>query len=341
MSSSQVLNDGIIPEKIVDYDAYRRSFRIATRNYFTYEDIVIGLTRIIDVDDIDDIWSVDYSNCVTVKSDGARDLLLASPVVMLGKEELPVTLMNLAEERVTIRVHWLPPYISDDFVREYFGRYGTVLDLGREIRRLNGSEVRTGVRIVTLRTDHNRKLSIPYMHSFQSNLTMLINIQGRPPICLRCFRVGHVRRDCEVNRRPAAQGGDRTRSYAQVADSGVKVAERPRSQEAPGKESFTEVKQAWQEGEDRRKAEAEKRRLDRLEAEKKAEDAKEAERANDTEPVKEMEVGSGGKAESDGRVASKRDREADDEDDDRLVIDESEMADEEGGWQVKEKKKKK
>lgn len=57
-----------------------------------------------------------------------------------------------------------------------------------------------GVREVLLRTDEIRKQKIPHLVNFQSGQSILITMQGRPPFCLKCRELGHVRRNCPNNR---------------------------------------------------------------------------------------------------------------------------------------------
>ena len=49
------------------------------------------------------------------------------------------------------------------------------------------------------------------MISFQGQYSMLLTVPGRPPLCLKCQNVGHIRRDCPTNTKK-----DVTKTYASV-----------------------------------------------------------------------------------------------------------------------------
>ena len=57
-----------------------------------------------------------------------------------------------------------------------------------------------GIREVLMRVDEISKHKILHLVKVGSGQTILITMQGRRPLCLRCRTVGHVRRDCEQNR---------------------------------------------------------------------------------------------------------------------------------------------
>lgn len=54
---------------------------------------------------------------------------------------------------------------------------------------------------------------MPHLVEFGSGQCVLITMQGRPPLCLKCRCVGHVRKDCT------------SRSWAQVVRGGSVNAE--------------------------------------------------------------------------------------------------------------------
>lgn len=43
------------------------------------------------------------------------------------------------------------------------------------------------------------RLKIPHLLRFSDGMSALLTIPGRPPLCLKCSRVGHVRRVCPSN----------------------------------------------------------------------------------------------------------------------------------------------
>ena len=70
-----------------------------------------------------------------------------------------------------------------------------------------------GMREVLLKTDEVQKQNIPQLVKLGSGQCILVRIQGRPPLCLKCHDVGHTRKDCP-------SGSSNRRSFAGVAAHG-------------------------------------------------------------------------------------------------------------------------
>ena len=71
-----------------------------------------------------------------------------------------------------------------------------------------------GTREVTLRTTEVYKQKIPHLVTFHSGQSALITMPGRPPLCLKCRCVGHVRKDCTLTAQRRSWS-----DVAQVVDS--------------------------------------------------------------------------------------------------------------------------
>ena len=108
--------------------------------------------------------------------------------------------VNMNEQVVSLRIHWLPLFYDNRHSKAVLCDYGEVLDV--KLCKTSHTNVVTlnGTREVLLRVDEVSKQKIPHLVTFSSGQCMLITMQGRPPLCLRCRMVGHVRRDCEHNR---------------------------------------------------------------------------------------------------------------------------------------------
>ena len=74
-----------------------------------------------------------------------------------------------------------------------------------------------GSRTITLLTDEIKKHNFPHLVRFGHGVTMLVTMRGRPPMCLKCHQVGHVRSGCPQRPFRAAEGV--RGSYAVVAAS--------------------------------------------------------------------------------------------------------------------------
>ncbi|KAH3811387.1 hypothetical protein DPMN_139797 [Dreissena polymorpha] len=58
-----------------------------------------------------------------------------------------------------------------------------------------------------------KKASIPHLLSFQCGSKALVTMRGRPPLCLRCFELGHVKGEC-----PGRASGGTNQSSGTWAD---------------------------------------------------------------------------------------------------------------------------
>lgn len=97
------------------------------------------------------------------------------------------------------KVHWLPSWITDDAVVSLFPKPLTVTLVEREtIHMKGGFKVETGVRKVHLVFKDGEEAVIPYKGRV-SGKTGLITVPGRPPICLKCNNIGHVRSECPAD----------------------------------------------------------------------------------------------------------------------------------------------
>ena len=70
-----------------------------------------------------------------------------------------------------------------------------------------------GMREVLLKTDEVQKQKIPHLVKLGSGQSILVTMQGRPPLCLKCHDVGHTCKDCP-------SGPSNRRSFPGVAAHG-------------------------------------------------------------------------------------------------------------------------
>ncbi|PJE77722.1 hypothetical protein CI610_03352 [invertebrate metagenome] len=100
------------------------------------------------------------------------------------------------QRRLTVRVQWLPSWIADDSIAEYFAEFfGKVVNISRETTAIGKVTLETGTRVITLIIREGDQDRIPYKAKLFGK-TALIMVPGRPPVCLRCQQVGHVRSQC-------------------------------------------------------------------------------------------------------------------------------------------------
>lgn len=119
---------------------------------------------------------------------------------VIGNSRLKFNVVGLTEQVVSLRIHWLPLFYDNRLLKAIFCDYGEVID----VRLCKSSHAKlcalNGMREVLLKTDEILKQKIPHMVNFGSGQSILVTMSGRPPLCLKCREVGHVRRDCGSNR---------------------------------------------------------------------------------------------------------------------------------------------
>ena len=121
---------------------------------------------------------------------------------LLSLKSLPLSpMVNAAVRPVRsdfheIRVHWVPDYIHDALFKDIFSRFGKVASVVKT-REKNG---RTGsIRLVRIHADWKVVETIPHLMALRYEgqaIRLLITIKGRPPLCLLCDQIGHVKASC-------------------------------------------------------------------------------------------------------------------------------------------------
>ena len=139
----------------------------------------------------------DYSFSLFLSNEGTVNL---RDKKVIGNNKVKLNVISMAEEIVTLRVHWLPLYYDNRLLKAIFCEYGEVLDI-RMCKSSHANLVAmNGMREVTIKTVEVTKQKIPHLVTFSSGQSILITMRGRSPLCLKRREVGHVRRDCEDRR---------------------------------------------------------------------------------------------------------------------------------------------
>lgn len=104
-------------------------------------------------------------------------------------------------QEIKLRILWLPRYLENSHVVEALKPFGAVKSISREKWRCPGMEhIETLNREVVLRlADGVTVERVPHLLNVYG-CQCLVLVPGRPPLCLRCTRVGHVRRYCRTPR---------------------------------------------------------------------------------------------------------------------------------------------
>ncbi|KAM7298256.1 uncharacterized protein ISCGN_018868 [Ixodes scapularis] len=105
------------------------------------------------------------------------------------------------KRELKVKVHWVAFDVTADALRRAFEPYGEVKGVTREKWRIEGlADVDSTTVIVrmVLREGVTPE-SLPHQLRLYGG-PLLVVVPGRAPVCLRCRRTGHIRRDCRVPR---------------------------------------------------------------------------------------------------------------------------------------------
>ena len=80
---------------------------------------------------------------------------------------------------LSVRVHWLPVYLSNTVVEALLKPYGKILDIHSGNTNVANRSFKSGVRVVRMEVDEVDKNRITHMFKFQCGNKALVTIQGR------------------------------------------------------------------------------------------------------------------------------------------------------------------
>ncbi|KAM7290252.1 hypothetical protein ISCGN_026899 [Ixodes scapularis] len=124
---------------------------------------------------------------------------------------------------VKVKLHWVPYDVPNGQVKKELERYGKVSEITRELFREKGFkavESNTRSARLTLKKGYTVD-SLPHKIRLEG-CKVLVVVPGRAPLCLRCRRTGHIRRDCRIPRcsdchRFGHEADDCVKTYASTA----------------------------------------------------------------------------------------------------------------------------
>lgn len=208
---------------------------------YRVQDFRDALRNAIDLKEISSIGQFQMSHVwmVTCKSALAKAKLVALSEVMVKNRRCIVIDPEPAE--VKMKLLWLPERLEDIYIREALQPFGKVTSVSRESWRVADMEdMKTLNRDVVLSlADGVTVAEIPHVLTVCGVQSLLL-IPGRPPLCLRCNRVGHIRRHCRTPR------CENCRRFGHSADECVvsyadKLRHRTRPQEDAVKEHIMDA----------------------------------------------------------------------------------------------------
>lgn len=158
---------------------------------------------------------------VTFKSNESKKKLVETRELLVKDRRCLVFDPN--GQNVRLKIHWVPHHVSDDEVRTALSQYGKVTEVTREKWRVQGCEAiesTTRIVLITLKAGVTVE-TLPHQERIAGGITLVV-APGRAPLCLKCHRTGHIRRECRTPRcnqcrRYGHETNNCVRSYAAVA----------------------------------------------------------------------------------------------------------------------------
>ncbi|XP_075543955.1 uncharacterized protein LOC142578458 [Dermacentor variabilis] len=165
------------------------------------QDFRDALRNVIDLKEISSIGQFQMSHVwmVTCKSGMTKSKLVARGELFVKGRRCVV--IDPEPTEVQMKLLWLPERLEDDYIRDTLQAYGKVKSISAESCRVSEMEqMRTLNRDVVLTLADGVSVGdVPHLLSV-FGVQSLVLIPGRPPLCLRCNRVGHIRRNCRTPR---------------------------------------------------------------------------------------------------------------------------------------------
>lgn len=158
---------------------------------------------------------------VTLKDAESTKKLVALREVRV--KDLRCMVIDPGNQVLRVKVHWVLYGVPDDIVRAAFAPFGVVTDVARDRWRVSGcSNKGSTTRLVSLKLKAGvTPEDLPHQLRIAGDNALVV-VPGRLPLCLRCHRSGHVRRECRVPRctlcrRFGHEVGECVQTYASVA----------------------------------------------------------------------------------------------------------------------------
>lgn len=166
---------------------------------YKIDDFADALKSAINLKDIAGFGAYQYNHVwiLTLHNMLAKEKMVKVRQLVIKGKTCVVIDPNTREK--TFKVHWLPTNVPDEAVVQAFTSYGKVKKVARDKWRRPGfEEIETTTRTVTIELKEGNTVdSIPHQVTVMGG-PALVSIPGRPPLCLRCRKVGHLRKQCRT-----------------------------------------------------------------------------------------------------------------------------------------------
>lgn len=157
--------------------------------------LIIRIVKtVIDPQDITAIFKCDIGGAwfSTFTSAEVAERVIESDYSSLDSK---VQVSRADKRTVQLKVIWLPVWIKLIAVEMFLEQFGTVIRCVRETEVSEGVSFSNGNIKVALEVSEKDVYSIQY-RAVIGGKDCLLTVFGRPPMCLKCREVGHIRRNC-------------------------------------------------------------------------------------------------------------------------------------------------
>ncbi|KAK8761134.1 hypothetical protein V5799_027599 [Amblyomma americanum] len=111
-------------------------------------------------------------------------------------------IIDPCRKAIKVNVHWVPFQIPSENLRVAVSEFGEVMEIRHEEWNVPGfqsAESTTRIARMVLK-EVVAPEELPHLFKLYGG-SVLVVVPGRAPVCLRCHRRGHIRRDCQTPRR--------------------------------------------------------------------------------------------------------------------------------------------
>lgn len=164
---------------------------------YKIDDVAAALSAVTDLKKITGLGPFQFNHVwmVTFQSpEEMKELASKGEIEAKGKRCLVIDPNN---QEKTVKLHWVPTTVPNELLVHHLERFGVVKSVSFEKwRRPNMDHMGSTTRVVQIvPRDANSLDAIPHQVTIYGNL-VLIEVPGRPAMCLRCQMLGHMRRQC-------------------------------------------------------------------------------------------------------------------------------------------------
>lgn len=185
----------------------KRTVKIELPRSHSYSrmDLISALAKYMQLEQLEALGTAKFNNVweATLCTKTAADRLLTYGNINVG--EVSGRLTSMDATRLKVRIHWMPYWVPnkvlDTVLRKQLPEGAVLEGIGTEKSSIKGAQhVATLVRFALVKYPGNPG-DLPHLlnlHVEEQVLEVLLTIQGRKPVCLRCKQVGHVRQTCDA-----------------------------------------------------------------------------------------------------------------------------------------------